>query len=647
MKNLMKATSIIAYLLLSVYLHAQSPPDAYDLVKIAYGERGSYRLTRTPVNTETTSNYDVKWYRCNWYIDPAVKAISGNVTTLFMPVGKDLDSLNFDLNQALQVDSVKYHGASVSWNHLQDIVTVHFPATIYQQTADTVAVYYHGIPPDNGFGSFDAGLHNGIPVLWTLSEPYGSSDWWPCKNGLTDKADSLDIFIRTPAAYTSASNGILVSEKAAGTDIIYHWKHRYPIATYLVCLAVTNYATFTHKVPFNSDTLNVVNFVYPEDSASAVAQTALIVPMIQLYDTLFGTYPFQDEKYGHAQFGWGGGMEHQTMTFVSSFGFELLAHELAHQWFGNKVTCGSWSDIWLNEGFATYLSGLTYEHIAPVYWKRFREVRIKSITREPGGSVFCTDTTNVARIFDSRLSYAKGAMVLHQLRWIMGDTAFFTGLNNYLSDVSTNYGFARTAQLKAHLESTSGQDLTWYFNDWYTGEGFPSYQISWGQTGDTVSFTVSQTQSHPSVSFFEMTIPVKFKNETRDTIIRFHHSFSGESFRAAIPFHADSLIFDPDYQLISGNNSINAMDEHPRQTRLQIYPNPASNHLTFSFAGSQVNKGGRIRIYDHSGRLMEDALIFLNQAEMTINTSHYAPGLYFYECSVADFTKKDKFVIIR
>lgn len=584
----MKRAIGFVFLIVSGFLQAQITFDGSDLMTIARAEGDAHSAKFCRFPTETTTNYDVKWYRCWWNIDPAVREISGNVTTLFAPVKPGFDSLVFDMSRELTVDSVVYRGQPVIWGRSSDFLTIRFPFTLPQLIIDSVSVYYHGVPPENGFGAFvkqtQNGMPGGTPIIWTLSEPYGSSDWWPCKNGLTDKADSLDIFICAPAAYSAASNGILVSVLPNGAKSVHHWKHRYPIATYLICLAVTNYAHYTQRVPFGGDTLEVVNYVYPEDSASISAQTSIVGPMIQVFDTLFGIYPFQREKYGHAQFGWGGGMEHQTMTFVSSFGFELLAHELAHQWFGNKVTCGSWADIWLNEGFGTYLSGLCYEHLAPLYWKRFRQVRVENITSLPGGSVFCTDTTSVERIFSSRLSYAKGAMILHQLRWIMGDSSFFAGLNNYLCDVNLSYGFARTSNLKSHLENSCGQDLSWYFDDWFTGEGFPYYQINWAQSGNNVTYTVNQTQSHPSVAFFRMLVPIQFKNETRDTVIRVLNTFSGQTFTASIPFVVDTVIFDPDCQLISRYSPIGAVAEQAGRYGLRVFPNPAKDFVTVSFS---------------------------------------------------------------
>jgi len=620
----MKNAIAAVLLLLSGFLGAQVPFEGNNLNKIANMERDAHVAKMVGTRVESTSGYDVRWYRCCWNINPAVKQVSGNVTILFKPVARPLDSLVLDLNQALRVDSIYYHNQVIAWNHLSDLLSVKFPAALAVQVADSVTVFYHGVPPDNGFGSFVQNTHSGTPIIWTLSEPYGASDWWPCKNSLTDKADSIDIYIKTSPAYKSASNGTLVSATPVGNDVVYHWKHRYPIATYLICLAVTNYSRYTHLVPFGPDTLKVINYVYPEDSAAAFAQTAAIVPMIQLYDTLFGIYPFQNEKYGHAEFGWGGGMEHQTMTFVVSFGYELIAHELGHQWFGDKVTCGSWSDIWLNEGFATYLSGLCYEHLSPIWWKRFRQVRVQSVVAQPGGSVFCTDTTSVGRIFDSRLSYAKGALILHQLRWLMGDSLFYAALRSYLADAALSYGFARTADLKSHLEAAYGHDLAWYFNDWYTGEGYPSYHIDWAQSGNAVTYTVSQTQSHPSVTFFPMSIPVQFKNATRDTLIRVFNSFSGQTFTATIPFAVDSVIFDPDYQLISGNNTVGAVAEHDWHRNLQIYPNPAGNAITVSI--EEAKTGIAFSIFSADGRRVKTG--HLNGKENKISIRELPDGVY-------------------
>jgi len=639
---------VLGCLMFSGSLNAQVAFSPGDLSTIAKSERDAFARKIRPAKGITTSAYKVTWYNCCWVIDPGIDAISGYVTVYFIPKQAGFDTLVLDMNQALTVSGINYHSNQYfSWDHIQDQLLIRFSTPIPENVIDSVTVFYHGVPPENGYGAFVQSTHNGVPVIWTLSEPYGASDWWPCKNGLTDKADSIDIFINAAFPYKAASNGLLVSTTSGPASTLYHWKHRYPIATYLVCLAVTNYASFTQQVPFGNDTLKLVNFIYPEDSATAAAQLPLIVPMIQLYDSLFGIYPFQREKYGHAEFGEGGGMEHQTMTFVNAFQFELIAHELAHQWFGDKVTCGSWTDIWLNEGFATYLSGLCYEHLDPSLWIRFRQVRIAQITSQPGGSVYCTDTTSINSIFNSRLSYAKGALILHQLRTIVGDSAFFAALCNYLNDFNLAYGFARTENLKAHIESSYGQDLTWYFDDWYTGEGYPQYLVNWSQTGDTVAFTLRQTQSSPKVSFFALPIELKLKNTVHDTLIHINNTFSGQLFMVRIPFKADSLILDPNYQIISGNNTVNAVTKHALHASLKVVPNPADGHITFRL-GELTDLGCvSIRVYDDSGRMRDELFPVTGQTEITLNTRSYAPGLYFYICTQQDFQEKGKFIISR
>ncbi len=624
--------------LLPVILQGQITFDPGDLDMIAKSDQKRRLSDHLQDGAPPATNYDVKWYGCRWIIDPAVRAISGSVTILFQPTGKTPDSLTLDLNSALTVDSVLFRGSQVSWNHFSDRIVVSFPAP--QTSLDSVTVYYHGVPPLNGSGSFVQGFHNDIPIIWTLSEPYGARDWWPCKQGLTDKADSVDLFISVPAGFTAVANGVLVAETRGPDQWQFHWRHRYPVATYLLGICVTRFSRYDHTVPFGGDTLNVPNFVYPEDSAMVSTQTAQVVPMIQLFDTLFGIYPFQNEHYGHTQFGWGGGMEHQTMSFMGSFGFELLAHELAHSWFGNKITCGSWSDIWLNEGFATYLSGLCYEHLAPSWWYRFREVRIQNIVSQPGGSVFCSDTTDESRIFDSRLSYAKGAMILHQLRWIMGDSAFYTALNHYLADALLSYGFARTSDLKKHLEQAYGADLTWYFDAWFTGEGYPSYRINWFQSGDQLSFTIHQTCSHPSVDFFRMLLPLRLKNSSTDTTLTVWNSIPDEIFTITLPFTADSLLFDPDRNLITGANTVNAVADPILPVPVLIYPNPAKGWIIVVRNTTLTNQS--YEIFGNDGRKLLSGT--LSDHEERICVTSLPAGLYFIRISGGPETYIQKFI---
>ncbi len=617
-----------------------------ELQRISDIEQKGLGQNRIAPQVQAINNSDFIYHRCEWKVDPAVYYINGKVTTHFIP-NAVITQMEFDLSDSLQVDSVKYHGANISFTHNLEILNVNFSSALPASSVDSVTVFYQGAPATTGFGSFDTSMHAGIPVLWTLSEPYGAKDWWPCKQNLYDKIDSVDIVVTSPSQYTAASNGILAHDIVTGITRTCTWKHRYPIAAYLVCFAVTNYSVYTHFVPFNGDTVEVINYVYPEDIINAQNGTANIIAQMQLFDTLFGAYPFTNEKYGHAQCNFGGGMEHQTITFLGGFSYELLSHELAHHWFGDKVTCGSWHDIWLNEGFASYLSGLCYEHFAPtLYWMPFKQGRISYITSLPDGAVYCADTVNVPRIFDSRLSYAKGAMILHTLRWVIGDSAFYAGVRNYLNDPSLAYNFARTNDLKQHLETASGQNLSWYFNDWLYGEGFPSYSISWSQDStNLVTFTINQAQSHLSVPFFELPLPIKFKNGSQDTIIRFNNTFSGEPFSAQLSFQADSLIFDPEYWIISANNTINNINQLTIENSISVYPNPSVDMLMIEF-GNSFSGDAQLKITDADGKLVLEKSIVLSTTtnQNRIDVSALVTGVYFVSVETREETYTMKFV---
>jgi len=588
-----------------------------------------------------SDNIDVTYYKCYWLVDPAQNFISGNVQINFKSPSSSIDTLYFDLSNSLVCDSIVFHQQAITFVHQNNQLFIPVQSV---QANDSITIYYHGVPSSSGFGSFKQGTHQGSPIIWTLSQPYGASDWWPCKNTLNDKADSIDVFIDVPSDRVAVSNGTLINQQSNGTSKIYHWRHQFPIATYLIAFAVTNYSLIEFNVPFDNTNTQVQNFVYPEDSISASTQLLDLIPTMQLFDSLFGVYPFYEEKYGQAQFGWGGGMEHQTISFINNFGHELMAHELAHHWFGDKITCNSWEDIWLNEGFATYLSGLTYEHLYPAnYWLQFKKTKVNSVTSLKWGSVKCDDTTSVGRIFNSRLTYNKGAMVLHQLRFIIGDQSFFTATQNYLNDTTLAFKNATTSNLKYHFENASGVNLDDYFNSWYEGEGYPSYKIVWSQLGNQLALNCSQTTSDSSVSFFKLPVPVQLIGENKDTLIILDNNYNYQNFSFNVSFKVDTIIINPNADIITAQSlALSEMQENIAQYYFSIIPNPADNNINLNF--NEMQNNFEIKLIDMTGRLAFDQK-YLEARAVNLPSTNFSNGVYFIRIIAKEFTT-GQFVVI-
>lgn len=647
--------SFLFYSFSMIYVCAQTEMQ-HSLDDIIKAEKQRHEVLMNFEASGVGLNYDVKYHRFEWKVDPSVRRISGAVTTYFKAIST-LSEIGFDLDDALKVDSVIHRRTKATFTQMGDkTLKITANATIAAGALDSVTVYYAGVPPTNGFGAYEQRIRNNTtPETWTLSEPYGGRDWWPGKMDLTDKIDSIDVIVTTPPQYRVASNGLLVGEtQLDANNKVYHWKHRYPIANYLVCMAVTNFDQYIDKAPLSrGDTMNLLNYVYPEKKAESQLWSWKCGNAMRLYDSLFIEYPFKKEKYGHAMFGWGGGMEHQTMSFmVNITDAGLMAHELAHQWFGDRVTCGSWSDIWLNESFATYLTGLYYQFVEPLYWRNWRTTTLQSATAPTSGSVFCTDTTSVDRIFNGNLSYNKGGYVLHTLRWKVGDTAFFKGVRNYLNDPSVAYGFARTADLKRHIEATSGQNLTEFFNDYFYGQGYPSYTVGLCGYSNRASISISQTTSHSSVPLFEMPVPVKLINKRtgKDTTIVLNVTSNSQFFNIPLNINPDSIAFDPELQILSKNNKVSmtfcdATQEIDNQWLTNISPNPVASTLTFNFQ-NQKTEDATIQIIDALGQVVytEKKRIVTGENHLSLSVQTLPSGIYFLKLSTNERLGSQKFV---
>ncbi len=619
---------LLIFLLLSSNVYGQQ----FGTKEIASMEANAHqRIIGGEASSFASDNFDVKYYRCLWEVDPAARYINGAVTVYFTTTTAST-SIILDLMNTLQVDSVKQRNGSLSFSQTINTVQINFSSSINAGSLDSVSIFYKGVPANTGFGSFIQSSHAGIPVIWSLSEPYGARDWWPCKNGLDDKADSIDVYIKHPSIYKAASNGLLQSETIIpGGKSITHWKHRYPIASYLICFAVTNYSVFNNTVQLGSVTLPMQTYCYPESLAIFQSNTPKVLNTMQFFNGRFGDYPFIKEKYGHVQFGWGGGMEHQTSTFIVTPDESLMAHELAHQWFGDMVTTYSWGDIWLNEGFATHLAAMYMENTYPASIYTNRKNVINNITSTPGGSVKVADTTDVNLIFSGRLSYNKGSYLIYMLRFTLGDEVFFKAINNYLKDPALAYGFTKTAALKKHLELESGKDLTKFFSQWYEGQGYPSYNVKWSTLGsNNVKIIMSQITSHTSVLFFEMPVALKFKNSTQEKTVIVNNTFNGQQFIKQVGFVPDTVLVDPDYWIISKNNTTQKIAmSNSGEGIADIYPNPVTDPLNIylhDFSAAEAS----IQISNALGQVLYKNVVgLINGAELLqIPTRQWARGLY-------------------
>lgn len=635
----MKHTLILTLSLLfsiSTFSQEISIRESYQIEKEIYSKKATFS------ENMATANYDILYHRILWYINPAKRYISGEVTSHFMALQNATQTICFDLDNTLIVDSIKCRDSKIAFGHSNDIITATLPTPIDVNVIDSLTIYYRGVPTSTGFGSFTTSVHSSsyTPVLWTLSEPYGAMEWWPCKQSLSDKIDSIDIYVETPSEYSVASNGVLVYEDISSNTKRTYWKHRHPITTYLVAIAVTDYTIFSDYAKLSpTDSVEILNYVYPESYNSVRNSARYTVDAMEVLSELFIDYPFKNEKYGHAQFGWGGGMEHQTMSFMGGFSQGLIVHELAHQWFGNHVTCGSWEDIWVNEGFAVFCEGLVIEKLHPQSWMNWKKSEMEHILlNAKSGSVFVDDTSSVDRIFDWYLTYKKGGILVHMLRNQVGDTAFFNGINEMLTNSKTSGKFASQEDVQKYLEDASGISLDYFFDTWYYGQGYPVYTFNIEKANnDSISFSVSQSTTHSSVDFFPMYVPVKLIGVDTSTVVKIHHSQNNQLFELETGFKVNYIEFDPDYTILAPHPAYingSGLVERDWTKSVTVAPNPVNEVLDIRLDNTIKLK--KTEVVDMTGKVVYSSSSPENSNHIRVPFNEYKTGQYI----VRIFTNK-------
>lgn len=654
----MKNIYLLILSILSLSIYAQNVND--ELENNAEAEMKSVSTGAVVAANPNTANYDITKQVLEFTVNPAVYAVSGKVTHTFTALS-NMTTITFDLYKKttapFTISSVKMNGSNLIFEYLTSHeLRITLPTTLSAGNSAIVEIVYSGVPVNSGSQQgFYTGTH-GIPskpVLWTLSEPFGARTWWPCKNDLTDKVSDTEIYITAPIAYSAASNGVEFRPQTNdGVNKTTYFKHLYAIPSYLVAISVTNYQIFNQTAgTVTTGTFPIVNYLYPEEFAAvtsgplttfnALTQTPA---MINFFETVIGPYPFRNEKYGHARSNLDGGMEHSTVSSMNSWSRNLISHELAHQWFGDKITCGTWKDIWLNESLTEYMSGCYVEFSAtPADFVNWKNSRINAGLSYGGSdnNLYLTDAQamNVNRIFDQPITYYKGALVANMLRVKMGSLNFFLALRNYLNTYA--YDFAETNDLRLKLEEVNGSGtLIEFFNDWVYGLGHPSYSVVAQNVGiGQVKFTVNQTQSDPSVSFFEMPVLVRAlgaSGQQQDFILNV--TTNGQEFIQSVSFPVIDVVFDPNKEIFSENSTAvlsNSKFEYLAENT-SLYPNPASEKLEIRLPKDIVLKS--VSVYNLLGQKV------LSSAVNTLFVESLNSGIYNVQIETLEGVFNKKFI---
>lgn len=554
-------------------------------------------------------NIDVNYYFLDLQINPSSRQLTGAVQIDFKPKKENLNLVSFDLSTAYRVDSVISKGEKLAFIHQSNVLAVSFTNALILDAAPTsLNIYYNGRPPvsSQNFGLQFTTHGNNVPVIWTLSEPYDAPLWWPCVDNPADKADSCDVWITLPSFYTAVSQGTLIELKhnKDGTNTA-KWKHRYPISHYLISIAASNYVLQKQEWKHSEgNKMDVLNYLYPEVAADIRFQPLLesTLDMLTVFSEVYGEYPFVKEKYGHAMFGFGGGMEHQTVSSMGGFNTGLIAHELAHQWFGDKVTCKTWRDIWVNEGFAEFSSLYYYEK---AFGKTFYNSRVLSHmdgAKKAQGTVAIENTNSVDEIFDFARTYQKGSIILHMLRGVLGDDVFFKSLKEYQTTEHA-YDAATIEDLKNVTERVSGMDLSYFFDQWIFGTGYPTYTYSWKQSSDNKLTINVKHQGAAMTNLFTMPVELQLNfvdgTEKKENIFVNENdiSFQFDNVSSAIK----SIVFDPNNLIMKDLTevSFDSPLSSKEGLKFDIFPNPAQDLMHIS---NETNSEFTAEIFDLNGR---------------------------------------------
>jgi aminopeptidase N len=554
--------------------------------------------------------FDVLHYEIFLAPDFDTESLTAAVTVTLQAEQDGVVFVDLDLANTLEVDRVTGSGTALPFDHTDDVLRLFPPQPLDRDDTWTATIHYGGQPEPTGFLGFSFGTTPaGNPLLATLSQPYGARSWWPCKDTPDDKATVLLRAVVPDGLYV-ASNGILEVEVPSGGNTLFQWRHEYPISTYGVSIAVAEYVSWEETwLSPGGRVLPIEYHVFPEHEEAARFDFGRTTEILDYYTELFGEYPFVDEKYGMAEFVWEGAMEHQTMTsygdvFLTGDRFyeRIIGHELAHQWWGNSMTLEDWGELWVHEGFATLAEGLWVERAeGTAAYRTFLR------RRSNGCCGFNGPISPPNRLFNQTV-FNKAAWMLHMLRGFLGDTAFFSAMYDLAQRPELQYGTIVTEDVVEQFETSTGQPLQWFFDQWLYRIGRPTFTVDWTtkSVGDRTRLQVVIDQSDLAEPWI---FPLRLRAVTPSGPVDLETFVASDThqYTAFVDGDVEDVLVDPDEWLLKFvvETATDApAPAGPAARLLPNAPNPFNPRTALRFE-LPTPQDVRLRILDARGRVVD------------------------------------------
>jgi len=572
-------------------------------------------------------------------------------------------------SHTLTIDAVEVDGQSATYSTSGDSLIIDLPKPYNTGDFFTIEITYHGswsvTPSQIGFVYFPKQYYSDVfhSIAYSISEPWDARRWMPCYDEPYDKADSgCVISVTVPDSFVVCANGELIDVTSnPDTTKTYTWEESYPIATYLMHFGASRYAQWSdwwHDA--YGDSIEIRHFMWPEDSALSVTSFQHLPAAMALFDSMYGTYPF--DRYGQDvvnPYEWGG-MEHQELSTINRSWLinqsdRGMAHELAHMWWGDMVTCVDFRDIWLNEGCATYSD-------ANYIWHLYGYGNFRNLMMQRRSYYLQADNAHrrplydppPGQIFNYGYTYCKACWVMHMLRAVDvyntgTDTTYFDAMAVYRD--SFEYGVASTDDMNAVFSYVYGYDMTWFFDEWIYDQGHPEYYVFWlcepyGQDY-LAKIKINQVQTNAPV--FHMPVQIELNTTGGDTVVGMTITSNSEYAEFVVADSVTSIDFDPNDWILKEHQVFYGIeeyaDEHYVVGGLSFSSNPARD-VTIAYSVPQQG-AVRIVLYDVSGRLQKELYADVQTAgQHEIYVPDLSAGIYFCRLVTSVTNEGKKLVII-